>query len=63
MEKLENAIEVIKSYNDLSFDEFLIIFEKAKGIKVSNEKRDAWFFIGLNNIDFYRLHKEFLKEE
>lgn len=62
MENLDEAIVVTQFYNNLSFEDFVILFEEAKNIKVPSEKISEWKYIGLNNVDFYKMHEEFLKE-
>jgi len=52
MTDLINAIEIRNKYNAMSFDEFIVKYEKHFNIKISEDSKDRWKFTGLNNVDF-----------
>ena len=52
MEKLIEALEIRKKYNQMPFDEFIKEYEEWSGEKVSEENKRIWNLSGLNNVDF-----------
>jgi len=48
MKNLINAIQVRKKYNDMDFDDFVILYEKYYDVKISKHKINPTFqFAGL----------------
>ena len=58
MKNLINAIQVRKKYNDMYFDDFVILYEKYYDVKISKHKREKFRFMGLNNCDFLEVLEE-----
>lgn len=58
MEELKKALALIEHYNDMDFGEFINKFEHDTNTTITEEEREGWKFIGLNNIDFYKMHTE-----
>ena len=56
IEDIEKAIETTKKYNMMSFEQFIWFLEKELDIKFSEKLIKDWKFVGLNNIDFYKLN-------
>jgi hypothetical protein len=52
MDKLIEALDIRQRYNSMDFDKFADEYEKWSGKTVIPEEREAWRYIGLNNVDF-----------
>lgn len=55
IEKLEEALALIRQYNNMSFDAFVLFVEKETGVEIPEAKLRDWGFTGLNNIEFYKM--------
>ena len=56
MKDLIAALKLRKKYNDMDFDEFAAKVEEFLGKEISEEDKDKFKFMGLNNIDFLMMH-------
>lgn len=56
MKELVEALLIRKKYNAMSFDEFIKEYEEFFNVKVWEEDKEKWRFIGLNNVDFLTMH-------
>ncbi len=56
MDKLKAAIELRWKYNRMSFEDFIKEVEEHLGEKVTDEVKEFWRPIGLNNTDFFEMY-------
>lgn len=55
MEDLRNSIEIRDKYNQMDFDEFVVLLENYIGKVIPKENKDHFKFTGLNNSDFFNM--------
>jgi len=55
MEDLRNSIEIRDKYNQMDFDEFVVLLENYIGKEIPKENKDHFKFTGLNNSDFFNM--------
>jgi len=55
MKELKDSIEIRDKYNQMNFDEFVVLLEKYIGKEIPKENKDHFRFTGLNNTDFFNM--------
>jgi hypothetical protein len=56
LKNLANAIDVVKYFNAISFEDFYKAVEEYNGEKFDKEIIEKWKFTGLMNKDFFQMY-------
>ena len=56
MKDLLDAIKTISKYNAMTFDEFILEYEKYYKSKIPERIKESYRFTGLNNINFIKTY-------
>lgn len=59
MDELIKAIKIRRRYNSMPFKDFIKEYEKHFNVKVSDDVKRQWKFIGLNN-DVFLINNQLL---